>query len=199
MSTFPMAVTLKYAGYIIGDSIATGSVPQDWRIANVVPIFKKGSKSEPGNYRPAFELATGDYLFEPHSGEDYSRDEVTTNASLLLPIIVLEIRTVVLQQVHCLLAGHPIRIQLDNAIAVPYVSHLAVHKMESDPPYSGRRELRHITKLKPWSLFDVLVEKYGWPHEDAAQFTDFLTPMLEMVPEKRASAGECLRHPWLSS
>ncbi|XP_052029034.1 SRSF protein kinase 2 isoform X9 [Apodemus sylvaticus] len=84
----------------------------------------------------AFELATGDYLFEPHSGEDYSRDE---------------------------------------------------------------GELRHITKLKPWSLFDVLVEKYGWPHEDAAQFTDFLIPMLEMVPEKRASAGECLRHPWLNS
>lgn len=64
-------------------------------------------------------------------------------------------------------------------------------------PLAG--ELRHITKLKPWSLFDVLVEKYGWPHEDAAQFTDFLIPMLEMVPEKRASAGECLRHPWLNS
>ncbi|CAJ0965440.1 unnamed protein product [Ranitomeya imitator] len=32
--------------------LTTGSVPQDWRIANVVPIFKKGSKSEPGNYRP---------------------------------------------------------------------------------------------------------------------------------------------------
>ncbi|KAL0619795.1 SRSF protein kinase 2 [Plecturocebus cupreus] len=53
-------------------------------------------------------------------------------------------------------------------------------------------ELRHITKLKPWSLFDVLVEKYGWPHEDAAQFTDFLIPMLEMVPEKRASADIAL-------
>ena len=25
----------------------------------------------------AFELATGDYLFEPHSGEDYTRDEGT--------------------------------------------------------------------------------------------------------------------------
>lgn len=23
----------------------------------------------------AFELATGDFLFEPHSGEDYTRDE----------------------------------------------------------------------------------------------------------------------------
>nr|XP_040017549.1 SRSF protein kinase 2-like [Gasterosteus aculeatus aculeatus] len=83
-----------------------------------------------------FELATGDYLFEPHSGEDYSRDE---------------------------------------------------------------GELRHITKLKPWSLFDVLVEKYGWAQEDASNFTHFLLPMLEMVPEKRASAGECLNHPWLNS
>ena len=26
-------------------------------------------------YPQAFELATGDYLFEPHSGADYSRDE----------------------------------------------------------------------------------------------------------------------------
>lgn len=60
-------------------------------------------------------------------------------------------------------------------------------------------ELRHITKLKPWSLFDVLVEKYGWAHEDAAHFTHFLLPMLEMVPEKRATAGECLTHPWIGS
>ena len=27
-------------------------VPQDWKCANVTPIFKKGSKSTPGNYRP---------------------------------------------------------------------------------------------------------------------------------------------------
>lgn len=27
------------------------------------------------DFPQAFELATGDYLFEPHSGEDYSRDE----------------------------------------------------------------------------------------------------------------------------
>lgn len=26
-------------------------------------------------FSQAFELATGDYLFEPHSGEDYTRDE----------------------------------------------------------------------------------------------------------------------------
>ena len=30
----------------------TGIVPLDWRRANVVPIFKKGTKSLPSNYRP---------------------------------------------------------------------------------------------------------------------------------------------------
>ena len=30
----------------------TGIVPLDWHKANVVPIFKKGTKSLPSNYRP---------------------------------------------------------------------------------------------------------------------------------------------------
>jgi len=30
----------------------TGGVPEDWRKANVTPIFKKGKKEDPGNYRP---------------------------------------------------------------------------------------------------------------------------------------------------
>ncbi|XP_069085957.1 SRSF protein kinase 2 isoform X2 [Pleurodeles waltl] len=114
-----------------------------------------------------FELATGDYLFEPHSGEDYSRDE-----DHIAHIIEL-------------LGNIPRQFALSGKYSREF--------------FNRRGELRHITRLKPWSLFDVLVEKYGWPHEDAAQFTDFLVPMLEMVPEKRASAGECLRHPWLSS
>ncbi|KFP13318.1 RNA-directed DNA polymerase from mobile element jockey, partial [Egretta garzetta] len=29
-----------------------GEVPDDWRLANVTPIFKKGQKEDPGNYRP---------------------------------------------------------------------------------------------------------------------------------------------------
>jgi len=27
-------------------------VPEDWRKASVTPIFKKGKKEDPGNYRP---------------------------------------------------------------------------------------------------------------------------------------------------
>lgn len=63
--------------------------------------------------------------------------------------------------------------------------------------FSG--DLKHITKLKPWGLFEVLVEKYEWSQDEAAAFTDFLLPMLELIPEKRATAAECLRHPWLLS
>jgi len=33
-------------------SWTTGEMPKDWRKANVTPIFKKGKKEDPGNYRP---------------------------------------------------------------------------------------------------------------------------------------------------
>ncbi|CAJ0950632.1 unnamed protein product [Ranitomeya imitator] len=80
---------------------------------------------------------------------------VTTNASLLLPIIVLGIRTVrlILQQVHCLLEGHPIRIKSDNATTVPYVNHLAVHKTEWVPhnldevSSPSRSVMNHIAEI----------------------------------------------------
>ena len=29
-----------------------GEVPEDWRIANVTLVFKKGKKEDPVNYRP---------------------------------------------------------------------------------------------------------------------------------------------------
>ena len=37
---------------IFRKSLASGQIPQDWRSASVSPIYKKGSKLEPGNYRP---------------------------------------------------------------------------------------------------------------------------------------------------
>lgn len=37
---------------LITTSIDTGSVPSDWRQATVTPVFKKGAKCKPENYRP---------------------------------------------------------------------------------------------------------------------------------------------------
>ncbi|XP_039605219.1 SRSF protein kinase 1b isoform X1 [Polypterus senegalus] len=115
----------------------------------------------------AFELATGDYLFEPHSGEDYSRDE--DHIALIIE----------------LLGKIPRKL-------------IATGKYSKEF-FTKKGDLRHITKLKPWGLFEVLVEKYEWPQDEAKGFADFLLPMLELMPEKRASASECLTHPWLNS
>ena len=34
-------------------SINTGEVPEDWRKDSAIPIYKKGPRNEPFNYRPA--------------------------------------------------------------------------------------------------------------------------------------------------
>uniref|UniRef100_A0A673CYU4 non-specific serine/threonine protein kinase n=1 Tax=Sphaeramia orbicularis TaxID=375764 RepID=A0A673CYU4_9TELE len=114
----------------------------------------------------AFELATGDYLFEPHSGEDYSRDE--DHIALIIE----------------LLGSVPRKLIMTGKYSKDF--------------FTKKGDLKHITKLKPWGLLEVLIDKYEWPREEAECFTDFLLPMLELVPEKRATAAECLRHPWLA-
>merc|ERR1712032_88818 len=85
----------------------------------------------------AFELATGDYLFEPHS-EEYSKEF-----------------------------------------------------------FKKTGELRHISKLKPWPLYEVLTEKYEWDPGVAQEFSDFLMPMLEFDPKERVTAEEALHLPFL--
>ena len=37
---------------IFNKSRSEGVVPQNWKIANVTPVFKKGTKLDSGNYRP---------------------------------------------------------------------------------------------------------------------------------------------------
>ncbi|KAF5836896.1 kinase-like domain-containing protein [Dunaliella salina] len=58
-------------------------------------------------------------------------------------------------------------------------------------------ELRHIKRLRFWPLDRVLMDKYRLPRDEAEALTEFLLPMLEFVPEKRATAAEMLTHPWL--
>uniref|UniRef100_A0A1L8DMI5 non-specific serine/threonine protein kinase n=1 Tax=Nyssomyia neivai TaxID=330878 RepID=A0A1L8DMI5_9DIPT len=115
----------------------------------------------------AFELATGDYLFEPHSGQNYCRDEdhIAHMIELLGPI--------------------PQKLVYGGSM--------------SQVIFNKKGELKHITGLKPWGLVAVLTEKYEFSYEDAYKFADFLLPMLRYDRDDRASALECLQHPWLQS
>lgn len=64
--------------------------------------------------------------------------------------------------------------------------------------FNSKGELLRIAKLKPWSLKDVLSEKYKFSVSDAIEIADFLMPMLSLQPENRADAGGMINHPWLS-
>jgi len=115
----------------------------------------------------AFEMATGDYLFEPHSGDDYSRDE--DHLAHIIELVGVIPRNV--------------------AFTGKY----------SKEFFKKNGELRHINKLKPWPLYDVLTEKYEWDPQTAKDFAEFLMPMLAFDPAERATAEESLKHPFIAN
>ena len=51
LQTFSSQVSVPLR-LIFNKSLQTGEVPADWKCGNITPIFKKGPKSNPGNYRP---------------------------------------------------------------------------------------------------------------------------------------------------
>jgi len=114
----------------------------------------------------AFELATGDFLFEPHSGESWSRDE-----------------------------DH---IALITELVGNLPKKCIMHGTYSKDFFKKDGTLRRISKLKPWPLKSVLIEKYEWDDEAAEGFAQFLLPMLHPDPAKRATAAQCLAHPWIN-
>ncbi|KAK4816232.1 hypothetical protein QYF61_013640 [Mycteria americana] len=57
-------VLTKPLSIIYQQSWLTGEVPADWRLANVTPIFKKGRKEDPGNYRPVSLTSVSGKLME---------------------------------------------------------------------------------------------------------------------------------------
>lgn len=115
----------------------------------------------------AVELATGEFLFEPHQGEDYSRDEDH------------------LAQIIEVLGDIPKKI-----ISAGKRSHKV---------FNRKGKLKHITELEPRSLYGWLAKRKRkqWTPDEIKAFSAFLLPMLDLDPNRRATAAQCLEHEWL--
>lgn len=79
----------------------------------------------------------------------------------------------------------------------PFPKSMCLSGKWSQEIFNRKGELRNIHRLRHWALPDVLREKYHHPVEDAKTIADFLLPMLELVPEKRANAGGMSGHTFM--
>ena len=113
-----------------------------------------------------FELATGDFLFEPRKGETFSKND-----------------------------DHLAQI-IEAVGKMP--KNFALSGLDSYKYFDKNGKLRRIKNLIYFPIKDILVKKYNFKEKEAQAFSDFLKPMLEYYPDKRASARELLKHPWLN-
>ena len=113
-----------------------------------------------------FELATGDFLFEPRKGDTYSKNDDH------------------LAQIIELVGKMPKNFALSGSNSMKY--------------FNKNGKLKRIKKLVYYPLIKVLTEKYHFKEKEAKALNDFIMPMLEYYPNKRITARELLRHPWLN-
>ena len=113
-----------------------------------------------------YELITGDFLFNPITGEDFCKND--SHLSKFMEIC--------------------------GKMPKNFVERGLVWKKYFDK--NGK--LKRIKDIRHLSLKNILVQKHHIKENEAQALVDFLMPMLEYYPEKRISARELLRHPWLN-
>lgn len=121
-----------------------------------------------------FELITGDYLFDPHSGNNFDKDEDH------------------MAQIIELLCEFPSSAYLKNCDLTS-----VFFNKESNLKYS----LKNINKLKYWSLHDVLVQKYKFDENDlnVNLICDLISKCLIYNLDDRYDCKSLINHPWLNN
>ncbi|KAL2868946.1 serine/threonine-protein kinase [Aspergillus lucknowensis] len=79
----------------------------------------------------------------------------------------------------------------------PFPKSLCLSGRWSQEIFNRKGELRNIHRLRHWALPDVLREKYHFSLSESMAISDFLLPMLEVLPERRANAGGMASHTWM--
>ena len=105
-----------------------------------------------------FELMTGDFLFDPKSCQQEGYSRDEDHIALITELL--------------------------GKVPATFLDRCPLRNKF----FSKQGDLRNIKKLKFWPLGSVLVKKYHWQPIEAANFVDFVTPMLEIDPRNRAPA-----------
>ena len=112
-----------------------------------------------------FEMQTGDFLFAPQKGENYSKS--------------------------------------DDHLALMMESQHKFPRKFSTVGTNWRKyfdkegNLRKIKEQKHFPLEEVLLKTYRFKVTEAKAFASFLKPMLQIFPEKRATAADSQQSFWL--
>ena len=75
---------------------------------------------------------------------------------------------------------------------------LALSGKNSKNFFNSKGNLKRISDLRFWPVKKVLTDKYLIKEDEAQAFSDFLMPMLEWHHDRRATAQQMLKHPWLT-
>ncbi|KAI5953793.1 DSK1 [Candida theae] len=123
-----------------------------------------------------FELITGDFLFDPHDGKYFDKDE-----DHLAQIVELLGRFPSDEYlVDCKLTGKFFKLHPENHRQIIF---------------------KNIDNLKYWGLEEVLVEKYKFSASDpqVKLICDLILKCLTFDLDQRYDAGSLLKHPWFST
>ncbi|GME85646.1 unnamed protein product [Ambrosiozyma monospora] len=115
-----------------------------------------------------FELITGDYLFNPKTGSTYNKND----DHLAMIIELLQIW--------------------------PNKDFLKRCRYGRDFFDKSYQSFRNISRLKIWTLNEVLLDEYRLGEDEALEISKFLLCMLEFEPKRRVDAGSLSNSPWLA-
>lgn len=126
-----------------------------------------------------FELATGEFLFQPDFKE-YDIDMISKQTS--------QQKLIKKNSLHLLLMNRTLGI-------IP--THM-IKKGKYGSYYFNRKcEFLHFHGRQEHKSIECLLTQHGYFNQDASLFADFLSKLLEMDPQKRITAKEAKNHPWL--
>ncbi|CAL5326578.1 unnamed protein product [Camellia sinensis] len=150
----------------------------------------------------AFELATGEMMFTPKSGQGFSDDEKPSAVILQFTIIYgwdpYEYSSCISITVSQGCDSYEDHLALMMELLGKMPRKIAVGGARSKDYFDRHGDLKRIRRLKYWPLDRLLVDKFKFSDNDAREFSEFLCPLLDFAPENRPTAQQCLQHPWLN-